>query len=360
MKRTILSGPMGNGRTVRALAAAIMTGLLVTTLTTILAPAAMAETVTLKIATLSPEGSFWMDKMRTGADEVKKKTGDRVIIKYYPGGVMGDDRAVLRKIRIGQLQGGAVVAGSLATVYPDMQLYGMPLKFRSVEEVDYVRQRIDPVMVEGLDKGGFIALGMAEGGFAYIMSNAPVLSVADMGQRKVWIPDNDPTILEGVRAFDINPIPLSLADVRAGLQTGLIDTVTTSPIGAVAFQWHTQVKVITDMPFLYLFAVLAVDKDAFAKIDAADQPLVREIMGRVFKEIEVQNRKDNIGALAALKNQGITFVTPGETELVEWKRRASTVPARLVETSRFSAELVQRLDALLAEYRSATPPAKAQ
>lgn len=218
MKRTTI-GPWANPRTIRVLAALAFFLLIPPALTI---PAAMAEPVTIKIATLSPEGSFWMDKMRAGAEEVKQKTNDRVIIKYYPGGVMGDDRAVLRKIRIGQLQGGAVVAGSLASIHPDIQLYGLPLKFQSVEEVDYVRQHIDPTMVEGLDKGGFVVLGMAEGGFAYIMSNAPVLGVADMGQRKVWIPDNDPTILEGVRAFEINPIPLSLADVRAGLQTGLM------------------------------------------------------------------------------------------------------------------------------------------
>ncbi|MBT7260979.1 MAG: TRAP transporter substrate-binding protein DctP, partial [Desulfobacula sp.] len=68
--------------------------------------------VRLKIATLSPEGSMWMEKMRKGAEMVAQKTDNRVTFKFYPGGVMGNDKTVLKKIRIGQLQGGAVVAGS--------------------------------------------------------------------------------------------------------------------------------------------------------------------------------------------------------------------------------------------------------
>ena len=82
-----------------------------------------ALAVRLKIATLTPEGSMWMEKMRKGAIKVAKATDNRVQFKFYPGGVMGDDKAVLRKIRIGQLHGGAVVSGSLSRFFPANQLY---------------------------------------------------------------------------------------------------------------------------------------------------------------------------------------------------------------------------------------------
>ncbi|MCU7941035.1 MAG: TRAP transporter substrate-binding protein DctP [gamma proteobacterium symbiont of Bathyaustriella thionipta] len=73
----------------------------------------IVQAKTFKIATLSPDGSDWMQKMRSGAKEIKQKTNGRVKFKFYPGGVMGDDQAVLRKIRIGQLHGGALGGGSL-------------------------------------------------------------------------------------------------------------------------------------------------------------------------------------------------------------------------------------------------------
>ena len=118
------------------------------------------EAVVLKIATLSPEGSYWMDQMRRGALEVKQKTEGRVRIKYYPGGIMGNEKAVLRKIRIGQLQGAAIMYGSLSGIHPDGQIYGLPMLFESFEEIDYVRQRMDPILLEGLAKRGFIAFGL--------------------------------------------------------------------------------------------------------------------------------------------------------------------------------------------------------
>lgn len=314
-----------------------------------------AQAMQFKIATLSPEGSVWMEKMREGAEELARRTDNRVMIKYYPGGVMGDDKAVLRKIRIGQLHGGAVVGGSLSMFYPDDQIYNLPLMFRSFEEVDYVRKHLDQTIAEGLEKGGFVIFGIAEGGFAYVMSTVPIRTVEEMRRQKVWIPDNDPMIFEAVKAFDITPIPLSIADVRAGLQTGLINTVTTPPIGAVALQWHTQINYLMNEPFLYIYGVLAVDRKAFAKISTHDQQMFREIMGRIFRELDALNREDNVKALEALRNQGVEFIKPSDEALKKWYADAREVPKRLINTGKLSQEMVITLENLLKAYRSKQP-----
>ena len=311
-----------------------------------------AQAMRFKIATLSPEGSVWMQKMREGAEELARKTENRVKIKYYPGGVMGDDKAVLRKIRIGQLHGGALVGGSLSRFYPDNQIYSLPLMFRSFKEIDYIRKHLDQRIVEGLEKGGFVTFGIAEGGFAYVMSTVPIRTVEEMRRQKVWIPDNDPMILEAVKAFDITPFLLSIADVRAGLQTGLINTVTTPPIGAVALQWHTQIKYLMYEPFLYIYGVLAVDSKAFAKISTRDQRIFREIMGRVFRELDRLNRQDNVKALEALRKQGVKFIKPSAQALEKWCRDAEAVPKRLIQTGKLSQRMVDTLESLLKDYRS--------
>jgi TRAP-type C4-dicarboxylate transport system substrate-binding protein len=311
-----------------------------------------AQAMRFKIATLSPEGSVWMEKMREGAEELARKTDNRVMIKYYPGGVMGDDKAVLRKIRIGQLHGGAVVGGSLSNFYPDDQIYSLPLMFRSFEEVDYVRKHLDQTISEGLEKGGFVTFGIAEGGFAYVMSTVPIKTVEEMRRQKVWIPDNDPMIFEAVKAFDITPFPLSIADVRAGLQTGLINTVTTPPIGAVALQWHTQIKYLMYEPFLYIYGVLAVDRKAFTKISTHDQQMFREIMGHVFRELDFLNRKDNVKALEVLHKQGVEFIKPSREALKKWYADAREVPKRLINAGKLSQNMVNTLENLLNDYRS--------
>ncbi len=317
-----------------------------------------ANAITLKIATITPEGSSWMTDMRAGAEKVAKKTNNRVRFKFYPGGVMGSDKAVLRKIRIGQLHGGAVVAGSLAKFFPDDQVYCLPLKFNSFAEIDYVRERMDQYILDGLEKGGFVAFGLAGGGFAYIMSNAPIKTVEDLSKQKVWIPDNDLTILEAVKAFKVTPIPLSIADVRTGLQTGMINTVTTSPVGAIILQWHTQVKYLTNIPFMYLYATLAVSNKAFKKIAPEDQMIVREIMGNVFSKIGIQNREDNIKALEVIKKQGVKFVDPPPGAINKWRSKAEVATTRLIEAGRISSDVVNTINRHLNDFRAKTPKAK--
>lgn len=312
-----------------------------------------AQALTLKVATLSPDGSAWMTKMRAGAAEVKARTEGRVEFKFYTGGTMGNDKAVLNKIKIGQLHGGAVTGGSLADFARDLQVYSLPLKFKSFDEVDYVRGKMDAGFSRALESAGFVNFGFAEGGFAYAMSkNAPVSSIIALRKQRVWIPDNDRQSEEALKTFQVTPVPLSLADVLPSLQTGIIDTVASSPIGAVALQWHTQVKFLTDLPMTYFVGTLAIDRKAFGKIEAQDQSVVREVMGRVFREIDQQNRKDNLAAYAALIKQGIKPVKPNAQELAEWTRFSSLASEQMEKQGIVSAQAASQLNAHLTAFRS--------
>ncbi|MBU8911881.1 MAG: TRAP transporter substrate-binding protein DctP [Desulfobacterales bacterium] len=308
--------------------------------------------VKLKIATLSPEGSMWMEKMRMGAKQVAKETDNRVVFKFYPGGVMGNDKTVLRKIRIGQLHGGAVVGGSLSQFFPANQIYAQPLKFKTLEEVDYVRKYMDQYIIDGLDKAGFVTFGLMGGGFAYIMSQEPVETVQDLINQKVWIPDNDKISRDSIKAFGLTPIPLPIADVRTSLQSGLINTVATSPVGAIVLQWHTQIKYVTDLPLIYLYAVLAINKKKFLKITEQDRKIVTHVMTKALKEIDIQNRKDDIKAIQALKNRGITFITPSQDALNDWRRVAGNASKKMIESGILPRDVVDQLDAHLKNFHS--------
>ncbi len=311
-----------------------------------------AQAVVLKIATLSPDGSTWMQKFREGATQVAKATDRRVRFKFYPGGVMGSDKAVLRKIRVGQLHGGAFSGGTLAGYSGEAQLYNLPLKFKSFAEVDYVRGRMDEAVMAGLKKGGFTTFGLADGGFAYIMSNAPVDSVAMLRKQKVWTPEQDLTAARALKRFGITPIALPIADVRTALQTGLIDTVAISPVAAIVLQWHTQVKYLTVLPLSYLYGILAVDNKAFARISPPDRKVVNRIMTRILKEMDQMNRQDNVRALEALRRQGIEFVEPPAESLATWNKMADTVSRHVIEAGEVPADLVTVMQKHLDDFRS--------
>ncbi|MDX2507861.1 MAG: TRAP transporter substrate-binding protein DctP [Gammaproteobacteria bacterium] len=311
-----------------------------------------AQGKTFKIATLSPEGSDWMQKMRTGAKRIQQRTNGRVKFKFYPGGVMGDDQAVLRKIRIGQLHGGALSGGSIIKANPDYRIYGLLLSYQNQGEIDFVRRHIDPVIKKDFEKGGYVILGMAESGFVYAMSTKQAVhNVTQLRQQKVWVPSNDRVSQETLQSFGVTAIPLAYGDVLAGLQTGLINTVAMSPIGAIALQWHTQIKFITDMPLLYSLGVLTIDKKAFKKIKPDDKKIVREIMSEVFAQIDSQNRKNNIEALKVLRQLDIKFIKPSIDDKKQWQQLADRANKKLVDSGLLNSNRVRQVDQLLSQYR---------
>ena len=315
--------------------------------------ASTASARTLKIATIVPDGSSWLAEMRKAGDEIKEKTQGRVKLKFYPGGVMGGDKTVMRKVRAGQLQGGAFTSGALAAVYPDVELYSLPLLFRDYEEVDIVRSHLDQKLMQGLAQNGFEALAITDGGFAYVLSQQPIRRVEDMKGMRVWLVEDDKMTDVALRIAGVAPVPLPIADVYTALQTGLVDTVAAPPIGAIAFQWHSRVKYLTDVPIMYLAGIFAVDKKAFSKISAKDRKVVREVVSAAARRLDEANRADEVNARQALKSQGIEFVSASSREEVQrWRSISAEAISQLRGTGRYSDEVITEILVLLQEHRS--------
>lgn len=316
------------------------------------APAAGAARF--KIATASPDGLSWMNELRLAIREVEEGTDGRVTFKIYPGGVQGDDFTVLRKMRIGQLQGGAVVASTLSRFFPDLKIYNLPMTFRNFEEVDYVRQRMDPVLLKGLKDNGIHSFALAETGFAFILSKTPVRKVSDLKTLKVWVPSDDRLYIQLMRSFGIDPIPLLTADVLPGLQSGLINAIASPPIVALALQWHTQVKYVTDLPIVYIYSMLALDNKPFARLSPADQQLVDRVINQTFREIDRSNRLDNEKAFQALLDQGLTLVSPTDAEREVWYRFAENAVSEVSESGSLSKKNIQGFFRHLEDARSSS------
>ena len=312
---------------------------------------AHGQAATFKVATLSPDGSFWMKTMREAGKEVAAATDNRVEFKWYPGGVMGDDKAVLRKMRVGQLQGAALPMGELLSFYPDSQAYGIPFLFNSYEEVDYVRSQLDDSLIAGFAEGGMEVLGIAEGGFGYFLTAEPVRVPTDLQQQKVWVPQNDVVSARLAQSIGVTPIPLTLPDVLPGLQTGLINTVAVSPIGAIALQWHTRVDYLTDIPLMYFCGVMSLSGKSFSKLSAEDQGAVREVFGKAFKHIEARNRSDNVKAFDALLNQGVESVTLTDAEKAAWLAMQAPGEQMMQSEGQLSTAALERIKALVREFR---------
>jgi len=308
---------------------------------------------TLKIATVSPEGTYWMTQMRKGADEIAQRTDGRVKLKFYGGGVMGNDKKVLRKMRIGQLHGGTFTSAGLAERDPDLQLYGLPLLFESRAEMRYVRERMDGILIKRLEeRADLISFGLASGGFAKLMSNRPVRTLDDLRGQKVWVPEGDKISYAAMEALGLAPVTLPITDVLTGLQTGLIEIIGSPAVGAVVLQWHTKVKFISDLPVSYVYATLAVDKRAFGRLSTEDQAAFREVMEKIYRDFDNVNDQDDLKATAALGKAGIETVGVDQSQLPKWRELVRRVNTEQAEKGIIDAALLTTLRQHLQDFRA--------
>ncbi|HET9482500.1 MAG TPA: TRAP transporter substrate-binding protein DctP, partial [Xanthomonadales bacterium] len=295
-----------------------------------------AHASTLKIATVAPEGSGWMREMRAGAAAIEQRSAGRVQLKFYPAGVMGNNAAVLRKIKLGQLQGAAFTGAEASVVYKDAPVYGLPFLFRDEAEVASVRARVDPMLRAGFERHGMIAAGISGGGFAYLMGTKPIRSRADLQHSKVWTPQSDRISEVAFSAGGVSAIPLPLSDVYPGLQTGLIDTVANTFAGAIFFQWHTRVKYLVDLPLTYVAGLLLLDGKAVAKLSAEDRAIVLEEVQAAFDRIDAASRKDNAEARATLAKLGVEFIAPTAAEAELWRDIGEQAERQLLAEGEFT------------------------
>jgi TRAP-type C4-dicarboxylate transport system substrate-binding protein len=218
--------------------------------------------------------------------------------------------------------------------------------------VDYVRQKMDDGLRKGMEDAGLVPIGLTEGGFAYLLSQRKIASQDDLRKSKVWVPEGDMVNTAAFEAAGITPVPLPFADVYTGLQTGLLDTVATLPTAAIAFQWHTKVKTLTDFPVTYVLGVLAVNKKNFDELSAEDQQTVRSVMDATFLRLNRLNRSDNEGAREALRKQGIEFVTLSAEEQKRWQQFANTAIEQLKDKGVYTPALLDELRGYLMAYRA--------
>jgi TRAP-type C4-dicarboxylate transport system substrate-binding protein len=311
-----------------------------------------AHALEIKIASVAPDGSYWMQQMRAGGERIRQLTDGRVVFKFYPGGVMGTDAQVLRKIRVGQLHGGAFTTGGLAERYNGLNVYSVPLMFRSLEEVDYVRERLDPKLEKGLEQAGFISLGFSEGGFANMLSNEPVRHVDDLLRKKVWVPDGDQISYLVMDSLGLSPVVLPVTDVLTGLQTGLLDVVSNSSVGALVLQWHTKVSFRTELPVIYSMGIFAVDAGVFNRISPEDQEIVLREMKATMDELDRSSRQDNIQAEAVMQRSGVEPVTVNASDVAGWREKSESLYSEIRALRDIDGQLFDELLEHLAVYRN--------
>ena len=309
----------------------------------------------LKFATLVPSDTAWMNEINDWAKEVETKSRGRLKFKIYPGGVMGDEPDVIRKIRSQQLHGAFFTGYGIGRIYSPARVLEMPFLFKNTEESDYVRNQLMPEIERGFRKNGYELLGWPEVGFIHFFSKKPIRSLKELRSTRIWMWQGDPLGEAFSSAAGISPIPLSIIDVYTQLTTshGSIDTVFNSPFGALAMQWHTKLKYASNIHFTNAIGSLVISNKFYNSLPDDLKQLLKQTGQSVGKRINTIARKDNQKSLDLLKQSGIEFVwswnKDEENEMLKMRDDAAAI---LSKSGYIPDEYFNKTRQMLLEFKS--------
>jgi len=304
---------------------------------------------TLKLATLAPEGSIWMQALHDAKTEIEATTAGAVKIKIYPGGIMGSEKDVLFKIKTGQLQGGGFMGYAIGKICPDSSALMFPMVFRSYEEVDQAMEKMRSYLDASARANGYEAMGWTEVGFNYAYGIKPIATLDQLRATKVWGLDS-PMLIELFAAAHIASIPANVTDVLTALATGSLETVFGPPTAAVAVQWHTKIRYYNTMRLTYAVGGIFLSSTGWKMVPPAHRETVRSVFDRHCRLLSPKVRKSDIEALDFLRAQGV--VPNEETSEVRaaFEEVANAALKKVVGTV-FSAEAWDRLQQCLKDIR---------
>ncbi|HEX5636674.1 MAG TPA: TRAP transporter substrate-binding protein DctP [Gammaproteobacteria bacterium] len=318
--------------------------------------ASAQEVYTIKFATLIPADTAWMKELDTWTQQITAKSQGRLVFKIYPGGVMGDEPDVLRKMRSQQLQGAFFTGYGVGRIYSPARVVEMPFFFKNTDESDYVRNALMPEIEKGFRENGYELIGWPEVGFIHFFSKAPIKSLADLKSRKIWLWQGDPLGEAFASAADIAPIPLSIVDVYTQLSAkhGSIDTVYNAPFGAMAMQWHTRLNYATNIPMTNALGAIVLDSRYFNKLPDDLQQIIRVSGKELGMRITMQGRADYQRSIEILKKSGMVFQWDwNESERQELLGLRDSAAAKLAESGYIPQSYFDRSRHLLEQYRQA-------
>ena len=293
-----------------------------------------------KLATLAPEGTEWHGMLIEMGQEWKKKSKKSVHLRVYPGGVIGDERDMVRKMRIGQIHAAAITTEGLSEIVPDFSAYYVPLVFQNSEDVSSVTEALLPSLEKQLNEQGFKLLHIGELGWAYWFTSKPIKTPDDLKSMKIFTWAGDFKWERLWEKAGYNPVPLASVDILSGLQTGLINSFSTIPLYALSQQSFGIAKHMLDLKWGVLMAGIVIDNRAWSRIS---KKYHEDLIG-VTKSIQNRQKNLNVNAekesIKAMQDYGLqvhsidenTFrIWRGEVKKMEEELRGNIIPAEIYD-----------------------------
>ncbi len=300
-----------------------------------------AAPIKVRLGTLAPKGSSYTKHLQAMGEKWRQAPGGGALLTIYPDGTMGSEADMVRRMRLGQLQAAMVTTSGLAEIEPGVTgLQSMPKVFRTLEEVDFIEGKLEPMLEKRLEAKGFIVLFWSDTGFVRFFSKQPVISPDDLRKTKLFVAASRPAEMDIYRFVGCNPVPLEVADILPSLQTGLIDCVCMPPSIALAIQLDAAAPHMLEMNWVPLVGAAIITKKTWDTLPSETQTVLRKSALEAGKLIKADGRRENLESIEVMRKRGLKIHTLTPELDAEWdqivaksypKVRGTAVPADIYD-----------------------------
>ncbi len=308
--------------------------------------------VTIKMGSIAPSGSPWDDALRQIAAEWSAVSNGTVTTKIYAGGIAGDEDDMLRKMRIGQLDGAGLSGMGLAHVFTGILAVQLPLLVRTDDELNYVLERMKPRFEKELEGKGFKVVMWNNVGWGHFFSKRPVVTPDDLRGHRLYNISGDAEGTQAWKDAGFNAVPLSMTDLAAALQSGMVDAYTMTPLSTAAYQWFTMTPHMCGLKWAPLIGGVVLTTRIWKQVKPELRDTLLAISERTGRDLQVKIDKADAQAIEVMKQKGVTVHPVSEDAVKQWKAATEKAFAQMAGKC-FDVESYELVKKYLAEYRSA-------
>ncbi len=308
--------------------------------------------VKFKLASLAPNGIGWA-KLIVDIIEpaVQKVPGSDIDIKWYWGGVMGNDSDYIKKMKIGQLDGAAFTGQGVVLACPEMVVLELPFMFNDYGEVDYVRQKMYPTFDKYAETHGYKLVVWGDQDFDQIYSTKkPMDSVENFKSERfvTWYGTLEEKLL---KALGASPTPINVTEIASSVRQGVASDLIAPVIWIYGSQLYTKVKYVNPVKIRYSPAAVFVTKKTFYSLPEESQKGILAIRDNEAVTFCNKSREYTDKVYNAMVPK---FMAPAKMKPEEMKKLKDLGKSIWSEMAgkEFPQELLDELLGHLADYRS--------
>ncbi|HUX21220.1 MAG TPA: TRAP transporter substrate-binding protein DctP [Spirochaetia bacterium] len=305
--------------------------------------------LTIKIGTVAPAGSPWDDILHTMSGRWEGISGGAIQVVIYPGGIAGGESDMIRKMRIGQLQGAALTQLALGRIVPDILALNIPFLITSDSQFNYLLGKTRGYFEKRFDVAGYKLLAWSSAGWVHFFSTKPISSPSDLRKLRLGVPAGDDALLTAWRSLGFNAISLPIPDIMTGLQSGMIDAFYSPPSAAVVFQWFRGALHMSSFKVTPVIVGLVIDNRAWDSIPKELRPELLRTMQGVESALKTASANMDSAAIAAMTGHGLVVDPVSPADEAQWHDLAAA-GAKLVVGKLISKESLGLVEGYLNDY----------